>query len=108
MKLLFKLEFVGIGYGFVLNQYIVQCFESIFQRREICLLLKNSLESLVEKDGKRTVYKMEEHGIREVCNLLRLKHRLHSSLEKSLIERVNQYFKERIENFDDYSPFIRN
>ena len=50
MKLLFKLkssvlvmvEFLSIGYGFVLNQYIVQCLESIFQWREICLLLKNS------------------------------------------------------------------
>jgi hypothetical protein len=24
------------GYGFVLNQYIVLCLESIFQRKEIC------------------------------------------------------------------------
>ncbi|MGI9010789.1 MAG: hypothetical protein ACR2F1_06350, partial [Nitrososphaeraceae archaeon] len=35
-------------------------------------------------------------------------HYLHSSLEKSLMERVNQYFKDRIENFDDYYPCIRN
>ncbi|MGZ5501811.1 MAG: hypothetical protein ACXWEW_11740, partial [Nitrososphaeraceae archaeon] len=40
--------------------------------------------------------------------VLRLKHYLHSSLEKSLMERVNQYFKDRIENFDDYYPCIRN
>ena len=33
---------------------------------------------------------------------------LHSSIEKSLMERVNQYFKHRIESFDDYYPCIRN
>ena len=34
------------------------------------------------------------------------KHRVHSSLEKSLIERVMQYFKDRIECFDDYYQCI--
>ena len=29
---------------------------------------------------------------------------LHSHLEKSLIERVIQYFKDRTECFDDYLP----
>ena len=33
----------------------------------------------------------------EACNILRLKHYLHSSIEKSLMERVNQYLKDRIE-----------
>jgi hypothetical protein len=27
-------------------------------------------------------------------------------LKKSLIERAIQYFKDRIENFDDYYPFV--
>jgi hypothetical protein len=40
--------------------------------------------------------------------IMGLKHYLHSSLEKSLMERVNQYFKDRIESFDDYYPYIRN
>ena len=43
----------------------------------------------------------------EACNVLRLKHYLHSPLEKSLIERVNQYFKDRIESFDDYYPCMQ-
>jgi hypothetical protein len=34
---LFELEIVIIGYGFVLNQFIVQCLEFIFQKKEICL-----------------------------------------------------------------------
>ena len=44
----------------------------------------------------------EKHAI------LRLKHHLHSTLEKSLMERVNQYFKDRIEYFDDYYPCMKN
>ncbi|HVP81682.1 MAG TPA: hypothetical protein VMS35_01465 [Nitrososphaeraceae archaeon] len=40
--------------------------------------------------------------------MIGLKHYLHSSFEKSLIERVNQYFKDRTEGFDDYYPCIRN
>ena len=44
----------------------------------------------------------------EACNVIGLKHYLHSSFEKSLMERVNQYFKDRTEGFDDYYPCIRN
>jgi putative transposase len=44
----------------------------------------------------------------KACNFLHLKHRLHSPLEKSLMERVNQYFKDRTEGFDDYYPCIKN
>ena len=29
-------------------------------------------------------------------------------LEKSLMEKVNQYFKDKINSLDDYYPFIRN
>src|SRR5829696_7647764 len=52
---------------------------------------------------------MVVHGIHpEACRVLKLKHYLHSSIEKSLMERVNQYFKDRIESFDDYYPCIGN
>ena len=43
----------------------------------------------------------------QACNVIGLKHHLHSSIEKSLMERVNQYVKDRIESFDDYYPCIR-
>ena len=49
---------------------------------------------------------MVVHGILKTVTFLHLKHRVHSSLEKSLIERVMQYFKDRIECFDDYYPCI--
>ncbi|HET7644010.1 MAG TPA: hypothetical protein VFK40_10920 [Nitrososphaeraceae archaeon] len=29
---------------------------------------------------------------------------MHSPFQKSLMERVNQYFKDRTESFDDYYP----
>ena len=48
------------------------------------------------------------HGSDKACNIIGLKHYLHSSLEKSLMERVNQYFKDRIESFDDYYPCMQN
>ena len=43
----------------------------------------------------------------EACIVLRLKHYLHSPFQKSKIERVNQYFKDRIESFDDYYPCMQ-
>jgi len=43
----------------------------------------------------------------EACNVLRLKHYLHFPLEKSLIKRVNQYFKDKIESVDDYYPCMQ-
>ena len=44
----------------------------------------------------------------ETWNIIGLKHYLHSPFQKSLIERVNQNLKDRIESFDDYYPCIRN
>ena len=40
----------------------------------------------------------------QACRFLKLKHHLHSPLEKSLIERTMQYIKDRTESFDDYFP----
>ncbi|MDR4511127.1 MAG: hypothetical protein MRJ93_05410 [Nitrososphaeraceae archaeon] len=36
-----------------------------------------------------------------------MKHYLHSSIKKSLMERVSQYLEDRIESFDDYYPCIK-
>ena len=43
----------------------------------------------------------------EACSIIGLKYYLNSPLEKSLMERVNQYFKDRIESFDDYYPCMQ-
>jgi putative transposase len=66
---------------------------------------ENFIRSLVSRYGKLTVY--TDGGTwypPQACNFLHLKHRLHSPFEKSLIETVMQYFKDRTECFDDYYP----
>jgi putative transposase len=40
----------------------------------------------------------------QACQFLKLRHHLHSSFEKSIIERTMQYIKDRTESFDDYFP----
>ena len=72
------------------------------------LVAEKFIRSLVEKYGRHTVYTDGGKWYDEACNILRLKHYLHSSFEKSLMERVNQYFKDRTESFDDYYPCTRN
>ena len=72
------------------------------------LVAEKFIRSLVSKYGKHTIYTDGGRWYPETCNVLRLKHYLHSPLEKSLMERVNQYFKDRIENFDDYYPCMQN
>ena len=108
MKLLFKSEISISGYGFVLNQYTAMSLESISQRRETCLvLIKKFIRSLVSTYGKHTVYTDGVTWYDEACNILKLKHYIHSSMEKSLMERVNQYFKDRIESFDTITHVCR-
>ncbi len=40
----------------------------------------------------------------QACQFLKLPHHVHSSYEKSIIERTMQYIKDRTECFDDYFP----
>jgi len=60
-------------------------------------LINNHGKHPVSTDGGGTWYPM-------ACRFLGLKHHLHSSHEKSLIERKMQYIKDRTESFDDYFP----
>ena len=71
------------------------------------LITEIFIRSLVEKYGRHTFYTDGGTWYNEACNVIGLKHYLHSSIEKSLMERVNQYFKDRIESFDDYYPCIQ-
>ena len=72
------------------------------------LVAEKFIRSLVDKYGKHTVYTDGGTWYHEACNVLRLKHYLHSPFEKSLMERVNQYFKDRTESFDDYYPCMQD
>ena len=71
------------------------------------LVAEKFIRSLVEKYGKHTVYTDGGTWYNEACNVIGLKHYLHSSIEKSLMEKVNQYLKDRIECFDDYYPCMQ-
>ena len=68
------------------------------------LVAEKFIRSLVEKYGRHTVYTDGGTWYDEACNIIGLKHYLHSPFQKSLMERVNQYFKDRTESFDDYYP----
>ncbi len=68
------------------------------------IVAEKFIRSLVEKYGKHTVYTDGGTWYDEACNIIGLKHYLHSPFQKSLMERVNQYFKDRTESFDDYYP----
>jgi putative transposase len=58
------------------------------------LVAEKFIRSLVESYGKHTVYTDGGTWYDEACNVLRLKHYLHSPFQKSLMERVNQYFRQ--------------
>ena len=86
------------------NRYILGVYLS---RHQNILVAQIFLKSLVEKYGKHVVYTDGGVWYPEACRALGLEHRFHSSYEKSLVERANQYLKDRIEEFDDYYPCMR-
>jgi putative transposase len=71
------------------------------------LIVEKILNLLYRHIGEHTVYTDRVTWSDEACNLIGIKHHLYSPFQKSLMERVNQYLKDRIENFDDYYPCIK-
>jgi putative transposase len=69
---------------------------------------ENFIPSLVSTYGKHTVYTNGSTWYPQAYNFLHLKYRLHSPIEKSLIERVMQYFKDKTKGFNDDYPCINN
>ena len=107
MKLLFKLVANTFGYGF--KEPVSNSVLGIYISEERNMFVAEKfIRSLIEKYGRPTVYIGGSKWYDEACNILKLKHYLYSSFEKSLMERVNQYFKDRTENFDDYYPCVKN
>lgn len=68
------------------------------------LVSERFLSSLIDTYGKHPVSTDGGTWYPQACQFLNLKHHLHSSLEKSIIERTIQYIKDRTEGFDDYFP----
>ena len=62
------------------------------------------LSNIVRDYGKYPVSTDGGTWYPQACRFLKLDHHIHSSFEKSLIERTMQYIKDRTECFDDYFP----
>jgi putative transposase len=62
------------------------------------------LHNLINKYGKHEISTDGGTWYPYACKFLKIRHHIHSSFEKSIIERTIQYIKDRTENFDDYFP----
>ena len=62
------------------------------------------LSNVVKEYGEHPVSTDGGTWYPQACHFLKLKHHLHSTYEKSIIERTMQYIKDRTESFDDYFP----
>ena len=104
MKLLFMLEITLSGYGSVLDPVYKTILGIYISEERNMFVAEDFIRSLVDKYGRHTVYTDDGTWCPQACKFLYLKHRLHSSLEKSLMERVMQYFKDRTKSFNGYYP----
>jgi len=66
--------------------------------------LQRFISGLVQSHGKHPVSTDGGTWYPMACRFLKLNHHIHSSYEKSIIERTMQYTKDRTESFDDYFP----
>ena len=79
---------------------------SISKERNMFVAIERFLSDIVDEYGQHPV--STDDGSTwyppQACKFLKLKHHIHSSYEKSIIERTMQYIKDRTECFDDYFP----
>ncbi len=64
------------------------------------------IADLINIHGKHPIVSTNDGGTwyPQACKFLKLDHHIHSTLEKSIIERTIQYIKDRTESFDNYFP----
>ena len=79
----------------------------ISKKRNISIA-KRFLYYVVNKYGLHDVSSDGGTWYPGACKFLKLYHHLHSAFEKSIIERMMQYIKDRTECFDDYFPCKKN
>ena len=68
------------------------------------LVAERFISSLINRYGKHPISTDGGTWYPQACRFLKVNHRIHSTLEKSLIERTMQYIKDKTEGFDDYFP----
>jgi putative transposase len=76
---------------------------SISKERNM-FVAEHFLSNIVRDYGKYPVSTDGGTWYQMACRFPKIRHHIHSSLEKSLIERTMQYVKDRTEHFDDYFP----
>ena len=64
------------------------------------LVAERFISSLINRYGKHPISTDGGTWYPQACRFLKVNHRIHSTLEKSLIERTMQYIKDRTEGFD--------
>ena len=74
--------------------------------RTMLFVAEKFISSLINCYGKNLVSTDGGTWYPQSCRFLKVNHRIHSTLEKSLIERTMQYIKDRTTEcfFDDYFP----
>ena len=70
-------------------------------RHRNMIVAESFLRTLIKIYGKYTLYSEGGTWYPEACISLGLKHRLHSSYEKSIVEKTVEYLKDRTEAFND-------
>jgi putative transposase len=80
----------------------------ISKERNMFVVAERFLSHVLDKYGKHQVSSDGGTWYPQACKFLNLYHHIHSSFEKSIIERTMQYIKDRTENFDDYFPCKKN
>ena len=89
------------GYGQLLKLKVKRFLGLAYQRNGTCLL-QSDLSSLIKHHDRHPISTDGGTWYPQACRFLKINHHLHSSYEKSIIERTMQYIKDRTESFDDY------
>ena len=94
------------GYGLLLSQPTDRTILGIrISIGRNMLVAEQFIQSLIRKYGKHNISTDGGTWYPQACRLLKVTHHIHSSIEKSFIERTIQYIiKDRTECFDDYFP----
>ena len=72
------------------------------------LVAERFLSNVIKEYGKYPISTDGGTWYPQACQFLKLRRHIHSSFEKSIIERTMQYIKDRTENFDNYFPCKKN
>lgn len=89
------------------NKQILALFLLIISKERNMFVAERFISVVIKNHGKHPVSTDGGTWYPQACRFLKLKHHIHSPLERSIIERTMQYIKDRTESFDDYFPCRR-